>query len=215
VIFSTTHNFDSSSVVEIVRTAARLPMVNHLVIGQAKLCTARCKSVFGPCCCFQPVGTELVNTHWGNSKLPFTIYRRIVRWVLKANEVARVSDEATVNALNAAQLDPRALMAEKGLAVDTLKSPSLPSMEPERGGGAKASGGAKAKTTTTKKNEGEKTEKIRISIKVVRVKKEPEGSEDEGEEELAKSPSLLRRIVKMVGKVAGVTPSPPRRAVPT
>ncbi|EEH54567.1 uncharacterized protein MICPUCDRAFT_48057 [Micromonas pusilla CCMP1545] len=169
VIFSTTHNFDSSSVVEIVRTAARLPMVNHLVIGQAKLCTARCKSVFGPCCCFQPVGTELVNTHWGNSKLPFTIYRRIVRWVLKANEVARVSDEATVNALNAAQLDPRALMAEKGLAVDTLKSPSLPSMEPERGGGAKASGGAKAKTTTTKKNEGEKTEKIRISIKVVRV----------------------------------------------
>ena len=215
VIFSTTHNFDSSSVVEIVRTAARLPMVNHLVIGQAKLCTARCKSVFGPCCCFQPVGTELVNTHWGNSKLPFTIYRRIVRWVLKANEVARVSDEATVNALNAAQLDPRALMAEKGLAVDTLKSPSLPSMEPERGGGAKASGGAKAKTTTTKKNEGEKTEKIRISIKVLRVKKEPEGSEDEGEEELAKSPSLLRRIVKMVGKVAGVTPSPPRRAVPT
>ena len=52
VVISTTHNFDASSVESIVRVAARLPAVTHLVVGESSPCTPRCKAVLGPCCCF-------------------------------------------------------------------------------------------------------------------------------------------------------------------
>ena len=116
VIIATTHNFDVSTIVSMVRCAARLPAVTHLVLGESRLCTPRCKAICGPCCCFEPLGTEDVPTYWGNSFLSFTVYRRVVPWMLEANEVPRVTDEATLAALNSGELDPqiRQIGAELG-----------------------------------------------------------------------------------------------------
>ena len=117
VIIATTHNFDVSTIVSMVRCAARLPAVTHLVLGESRLCTPRCKAICGPCCCFEPLGTEDVPTYWGNSFLSFTVYRRVVPWMLEANEVPRVTDEATLAALNSGELDPQIRQM-----ADTLKS---------------------------------------------------------------------------------------------
>ena len=106
VVISTTHNFDASSVESIVRVAARLPAVTHLVVGQASLCTPRCKAVVGPCCCFVPLGSEEVPTHWGNSRLTFSVYQRVARWVLDADSAARVSDRAALAALERGEIEP-------------------------------------------------------------------------------------------------------------
>lgn len=108
VIVSTTHNFDASTVMSMVRTAARLPMTKYLVVGEPRLCTPRCKAVYGPCCCFEPIATEDVTTLWGNRSLPFVIYRRVVPWLLKANSAPRITDEATIAALRSGELDPYA-----------------------------------------------------------------------------------------------------------
>ena len=53
----------------------------------------------GPCCCFVPLGSEEVPTHWGNSHLTFSLYQRVARWVLDADSTERVSDRATLAAL--------------------------------------------------------------------------------------------------------------------
>lgn len=106
VVMATTHNFDASSVESIVRVAARLPAVTHLVVGQASLCTPRCKAVVGPCCCFVPLGSEEVPTHWGNSRLTFSVYQRVARWVLDADSAARVSDRAALAALERGEIEP-------------------------------------------------------------------------------------------------------------
>ena len=108
VVISTTHNFDASSVESIVRVAARLPAVTHLVVGESSLCTPRCKAVLGPCCCFVPLGSEEVPTHWGNSHLTFSLYQRVARWVLDADSTERVSDRATLAALERGEIDPPA-----------------------------------------------------------------------------------------------------------
>ena len=108
VVIATTHNFDASSVESIVRVAARLPAVTHLVVGESSLCTPRCKAVVGPCCCFVPLGSEEVPTHWGNSHLTFSLYQRVARWVLDADSTERVSDRATLAALERGEIDPPA-----------------------------------------------------------------------------------------------------------
>ena len=108
VVIATTHNFDASSVESIVRVAARLPAVTHLVVGESSLCTPRCKAVLGPCCCFVPLGSEEVPTHWGNSHLTFSLYQRVARWVLDADSTERVSDRATLAALERGEIDPPA-----------------------------------------------------------------------------------------------------------
>ena len=109
VVLATTHNFDVSTVVHVVRVAASLPMVTHLVVGEARLCTPRCKTSYGPCCCFEPVGAEDLPTHWGNSTLPFTMYRRVVPWILERTRRApRTGDLATLAKLDAGELDPHA-----------------------------------------------------------------------------------------------------------
>lgn len=116
VIIATTHNFDVSTIVSMVRCAARLPAVTHLVLGETRLCTPRCKAICGPCCCFEPLGTEDIPTYWGNSCLSFTIYRRVVPWWLDANEVPRVTNEATLAALHAGDLDPHMPQLGAGVA---------------------------------------------------------------------------------------------------
>ena len=108
VIISTTHNFDASTVMSMVRTAARLPMTKYLVLGEPRLCTPRCKAVYGPCCCFEPIATEDVTTLWGNRSLPFVIYRRVVPWLLEANSALRITDEAIIAALRSGELNPYA-----------------------------------------------------------------------------------------------------------
>ena len=108
VVIATTHNFDASSVESILRVAARLPAVTHLVVGESSLCTPRCKAVVGPCCCFVPLGSEEVPTHWGNSHLTFSLYQRVARWVLDADSTERVSDRATLAALERGEIDPPA-----------------------------------------------------------------------------------------------------------
>ena len=104
VVIATTHNFDAGSVESIVRVAARLPAVTHLVVGESSLCTPRCKAVVGPCCCFVPLGSEEVPTHWGNSHLTFSLYQRVARWVLKADSAERVSDRAALDALERGEI---------------------------------------------------------------------------------------------------------------
>lgn len=116
VIIATTHNFDVSTIVSLVRCAARLPAVTHLVLGESRLCTPRCKAICGPCCCFEPLGTEDIPTYWGNSCLSFTVYRRVVPWMLEVNEVPRVIDEATLAALHAGELDPQIRQMGAGAA---------------------------------------------------------------------------------------------------
>ena len=106
VVMATTHNFDASSIESIVRAAARLPAVTHLVVGQASLCTARCKAAVGPCCCFVPLGSEEVSTHWGNSRLAFSVYQRVARWVLDADSAACISDPAALAALERGKIEP-------------------------------------------------------------------------------------------------------------
>jgi hypothetical protein len=106
VIMSTTHNFDASSIESIVRVAARLPSVTHLVVGESSLCTPRCKAVVGPCCCFVPLGSEEVPTHWGNSHLTFSLYQRVARWVLDANSAERVSERAKLEKIDDPAGDP-------------------------------------------------------------------------------------------------------------
>jgi hypothetical protein len=108
VVIATTHNFDASSVESILRVAARLPAVTHLVVGESSLCTPRCKAVLGPCCCFVPLGSEEVPTHWGNSHLTFSLYQRVARWVLDADSTELVSDRATLAALERGEIDPPA-----------------------------------------------------------------------------------------------------------
>jgi hypothetical protein len=104
VVIATTHNFDAGSVESIVRVAARLPAVTHLVVGESSLCTPRCKAVVGPCCCFVPLGSEEVPTLWGNSHLTFSLYQRVARWVLKADSAERVSDRAALDALERGEI---------------------------------------------------------------------------------------------------------------
>ena len=104
VVIATTHNFDAGSVESIVRVAARLPAVTHLVMGESSLCTPRCKAVVGPCCCFVPLGSEEVPTHWGNSHLTFSLYQRVARWVLEADSAERVSDRAALDALERGEI---------------------------------------------------------------------------------------------------------------
>lgn len=105
VVIATTHNFDASSVEATIRITARLPSLTHLVMGESSLCTARCKAVVGPCCCFVHLGAEEVPTHWGNSHLTFSLYKRVARWVLDGNSAERVSDRATLAALDSGEID--------------------------------------------------------------------------------------------------------------
>tara|TARA_B110000977_G_scaffold3997_1_gene5578 strand:+ start:26574 stop:28811 length:2238 start_codon:yes stop_codon:yes gene_type:complete len=106
VVISTTHNFDASSVEAMIRVTARLPSVTHLILGESSLCTARCKAVVGPCCCFAQLGSEEVRTHWGNSHLTFSVYKRVARWMLEGNSAERVSHRATLAKLESGEIDP-------------------------------------------------------------------------------------------------------------
>jgi hypothetical protein len=55
-----------------------------------------------------PLGSEEVPTHWGNSHLTFSLYQRVARWVLDADSTERVSDRATLAALERGEIDPPA-----------------------------------------------------------------------------------------------------------
>ena len=79
-ILATTKNFETKTIDHIVNVAASLPLLTHLVINESRLCTTMCKSRIKSCCVFEPIETRSISTHWGNSGLDFTVYRRRTRW---------------------------------------------------------------------------------------------------------------------------------------
>ena len=89
VVIATTQNFDYETTNHILRVAAELPLLSHLVINDSNLCRPSCRSMLKSCCCFEPLETRQIKTHWGNSFLNFTIYRRHVRWAYGSNFLPR------------------------------------------------------------------------------------------------------------------------------
>ena len=79
-ILATTKNFETKTIDHIVNVAASLPLLTHLVINESRLCTTMCKVRIKSCCVFEPIETRSISTHWGNSGLDFTVYRRRTRW---------------------------------------------------------------------------------------------------------------------------------------
>ena len=80
-IIATTKNFETKTIDHIVNVAASLPLLTHLVINESRLCTTMCKSRIKSCCVFEPIETRSISTHWGNTGLDFTVYRRRTRWL--------------------------------------------------------------------------------------------------------------------------------------
>jgi len=102
-ILATTKNFETKTIDHIVNIAASLPLLTHLVINESRLCTTMCKSRIKSCCVFEPIETRSISTHWGNSGLDFTVYRRRTRWtenpyghVPRGEETARAFAERAV-----------------------------------------------------------------------------------------------------------------------
>ena len=79
-ILATTKNFETKTIDHIVNVAASLPLLTHLVINESRLCTTMCKVRIKSCCVFEPIETRSISTHWGNTGLDFTVYRRRTRW---------------------------------------------------------------------------------------------------------------------------------------
>ena len=99
-ILATTKNFETKTIDHIVNVAASLPLLTHLVINESRLCTTMCKTRIKSCCVFEPIETRSISTHWGNSGLDFTVYRRRTRWtenpygyVPRGEETARMFAE--------------------------------------------------------------------------------------------------------------------------
>ena len=94
VVLATTQNFDYETTNYILRVAAELPLLTHLIINEPYLCRPACRTNLKLCCCFEPLETREIKTHWGNSTLSFTIYKRHVRWPYGANALPRGADTA-------------------------------------------------------------------------------------------------------------------------
>ena len=89
VVIATTHNFDSETTNHILRVAAGLPLLTHLIVNVSNLCRPSCRSTLKLCCCFEPLETREIKTHWGNSFLNFTIYKRHWCWPYESNALPR------------------------------------------------------------------------------------------------------------------------------
>ena len=95
IVVATTHNFDSETINYILRTCAELPMLTHLIVNEPHLCRPACRTKLKLCCCFEPLESREIKTHWGNSFLNFTIYKRHVRWAFGGHALPR-GEEAAV-----------------------------------------------------------------------------------------------------------------------
>jgi hypothetical protein len=94
VVVATTHNFDYETTNHILRVCAELPLLTHVVINEPHLCRPACRTKIKLCCCFEALETREIKTHWGNSKLSFTIYKRHVRWPYGQSALPRGDDTA-------------------------------------------------------------------------------------------------------------------------
>jgi len=94
VVVATTHNFDSETTNHILRVCAELPLLTHVVVNEPHLCRPACRTKIKLCCCFEALETREIKTHWGNSKLSFTIYKRHVRWPYGQSALPRGADTA-------------------------------------------------------------------------------------------------------------------------
>ena len=95
IVVATTHNFDQETINYILRTCAELPMLTHLIVNEPHLCRPACRTKLKLCCCFEPLESREIKTHWGNSFLNFTIYKRHVRWAFGGHSLPR-GEEAAV-----------------------------------------------------------------------------------------------------------------------
>ena len=89
VVIATTQNFDYETTNHILRVVAGLPLLTHLIINESNLCRPSCRSMLKLCCCFEPLETRQIKTHWGNSFLNFTIYKRHWCWPYESNALPR------------------------------------------------------------------------------------------------------------------------------
>jgi len=94
IVVATTHNFDSETINYILRTCAELPLLTHLVVNEPHLCRPACRTRLKLCCCFEPLESREIKTHWGNSFLNFTIYKRHVRWSYGGHSLPRGEEAA-------------------------------------------------------------------------------------------------------------------------
>ena len=117
VVVAVSRNFAPGTVSAIVRTAAELPCVSYLVLCESTLCTPRCKGNFGPCCCFTRMGSGEVEVDWGNTALGFTVYRRLLPWVVAVDSVPRVDEDG----VDVSRLGPLAMAFEAEETSDGAK----------------------------------------------------------------------------------------------
>ena len=127
VIVGVSRNFGPGTVSAVVRTAAELPCVSHLVLCESTLCTTRCKRQFGPCCCFIRMGSGEVEVEWGNTALGFTVYRRLLPWVVAVDTVPRVDEDG----VDVSRLGPLATAFEAEETSDGAEADEADEVEEE------------------------------------------------------------------------------------
>jgi len=93
-VLATTHNFDYETTNYILRICAELPLLTHLIVNEPHLCRPACRTKLKFCCCFELLETRKIKTHWGNSYLSFSIYKRHVRWPFGSASLPRGVDVA-------------------------------------------------------------------------------------------------------------------------